>query len=96
MFLPKFKLPKINLSVKLISVFAFALLFGSQLPETVQSSCYAISLTLKSILLFVLPVVIFSCLFSCLLTFKGKKAIGFMLGLLVIVCISNYLSTLEF
>jgi len=94
MFFLKFKLPKINLSVQLISVFAFALLFGSWLPETVQSSCYAISLTLKSILLFILPVVIFSCLFSCLLTFKGKKAIGFMLALLAIVSISNYLATL--
>ncbi|HXH55621.1 MAG TPA: cation:dicarboxylase symporter family transporter [Gammaproteobacteria bacterium] len=94
MFFLKFKLPKINLSIQLVSVLVFALLFGSWLPETVQSSCYAISLTLKSILSFVLPAVIFSCLFSCLLTFKGKKAIGFMLGLLVIVCISNYLSTL--
>lgn len=94
MFSLKFKLPKINLSVKLISIFVFALLFGSILPETVQSFCYAISLTLKSILLFVLPIVIFSCLFSCLLTFRGKKAIGFMVGLFLIVCVSNYVSTM--
>jgi Na+/H+-dicarboxylate symporter len=89
-----FRLPKVNLSVKLIGIFAFALLFGNILPQTIQSFFYAISLTLKSILLFVLPVVIFSCLFSCLLAFRGKKAIGFMLGLFAIVCISNFLSTL--
>ncbi len=94
MFGLKLKLPKINLSVKLVGIFAFALLFGNILPESLQSFCYAISLSLKSILLFVLPVVIFSCLFSCLLTFRGKKAIGFMLGLFAIVCISNYVSTL--
>lgn len=94
MFALKLKLPKINLSVKLISIFVFALLFGSILPESVQSFCYAISLTLKNILLFVLPVVIFSCLFSCLLTFRGKKAIGFMVSLFLIVCISNYVSTM--
>lgn len=89
-----FKLPKFNLSFKLLIVLASALLFGNYLPANLQSALYAISLNLKGLLLFVLPAVIFSCLFSCLLSFRGGKAIGFMLILFGIVCLSNFISTL--
>jgi len=88
------KLAKINISVQLLIVLCAALLFGPFMPESLQSFFYAISLTLKGFLLFVLPAIIFSCLFSCLLTFRGGKALGFMLVLFVVVCLSNYLATL--
>lgn len=87
------KILKPNLSLNLLGILAGALLFGHLLPDTVQSGLYAISLSLKEILLFALPLVIFSCLFSCLLGFRGK-AIGFMVAIFGIVCLSNYLSTL--
>lgn len=89
-----FAFPKINLSVKLIGIIAFAMLFGHLLPESTQAFLYAISLTLKEGLLFVLPIIIFSCLFSCLFTFQGSKAVGFMLVLFIAICLSNYISTM--
>ncbi len=85
---------KLGLSSQLLLVVTCVFLFGHLLPETIQSCLYALSLSLKSLLLFFLPLIIFSCLFSCLLTFQGKKAIGFMLVLFVMVCFSTYLSTL--
>ncbi len=90
----KLKLPKFNLSLQLLVILIGALLFGSFLPESLQALLYTISLNLKNLLLFILPAVIFSCLFSCLLTFRGASAIGFMLILFSIVFVSNYLSTL--
>lgn len=88
------RIPKVNLSVKLILILIGAVFLGGFVPENIKSIAYAISLTLKGLLLFVLPAIIFSCLFSCLLAFRGTKAIGFMLGLFLIVCLSNYVSTL--
>ncbi len=88
------KFLKWNLSVKLLVILISTLLFGHWLPQNLQSILYAISLTLKEILLFVLPVIIFSYLFSSLLTLQSKKAIVFMLFLFGAVCISNYISTL--
>lgn len=88
------RFPKVNLSVKLLLILVGALVFGNFLPEIVKAFFYAISLSLKEILLFVLPAIIFSGLFSCLLSFQGNKAIGVVLGLFAIVCVSNYLSTL--
>ena len=39
------------------------LLFGDYLPESTQAIIYAISLTIKSIIVFLLPLVIFGLLF---------------------------------
>ncbi len=88
------KVFKLNLSLQLLAVVFAALFFGNALSETTQAFFYAVSVSLKNILLFILPAVIFSCLFSCLLTFRGRRAVGFMLILFAIVCLSNYLSTL--
>lgn len=88
------KLLDLKLSLHLIGTIFLALLCGSFLPESLQSTFYALSVTLKNFLLFLLPVVIFSCVFSCLLAFRGRKAISLMLGIFVVVCASNYLSTL--
>jgi len=70
------------------------LLFGDLLPYSVKAAFYSISLTLKSLLLFVLPFIVFSCLFSSLLTISGGKALRFILVLFTVVCLSNYMSTL--
>jgi len=89
-----FKFPKLNISVQLLIILFGTIAFGHFIPEIFQSFFYAMSITLKDFLLFVLPAVIFSCLFSCLLTFRGGKAVGFMLLLFFIVCVSNYAATL--
>lgn len=88
------KLSDLKLSIQLLSTLFAALVFGSFLPESLQATFYAISISLKEILLFVLPIIIFSCVFSCLLALRGGRAIGLMGGLFAIVCLSNYCSTL--
>ncbi len=89
-----FKFPTINLSIRLLLVLIGTVFFGSFLPESVKSLAFAISITLKGLLLFVLPAIIFSCLFSCLLAFRGRQAIGFMVILFTVVFLSNYAATL--
>lgn len=88
-------LPKnLATSTQLLIVLVGTLLFGDLLPTTVQATFYSISLTLKALLLFVLPFIVFSYLFSSILIVSGIKALRFILFLVVLVCISNYISTL--
>lgn len=89
----KFKLPNINLSVQLAGLFLVALFFGNVIPTPIKSIIYALSLTIKEILLFILPLIIFSCLFHSLLANKGK-VLKFIAILLSVICFSNFISIL--
>jgi Na+/H+-dicarboxylate symporter len=85
---------KFTTPIQITIVLACVILFGNALPKTVQAFFYAISLTLKDLLLFALPILIFSCSFLSLSTVKNKKSIGLILVIvLIIVCISNYVAT---
>jgi Na+/H+-dicarboxylate symporter len=86
-----FKWPKINLSVQLALLFAGVLFFGNLIPLQVKSAIFACSLTLKEILLFVLPFIIFICLFSSMVANQGR-ALRFVLILFITVSVSNFLS----
>lgn len=76
--------------MKLVIVIAFAFFFGDMLGTEVKSIVYAVSLSLKELLLLALPFVIFSCLFSCVLSFHNQ-AIWFLAAIFGAVFISNYL-----
>jgi Na+/serine symporter len=82
------KLPRINLAVRLILILIAVFLFGDYLPLEIQRLLYAISLSLKEVILFVLPVIIFSSLFSCLLSFH-EGAIKFVIAIFAGVFFSN-------
>jgi Na+/H+-dicarboxylate symporter len=86
-----FRLPKINLTIQLIAIIVIIALFHNAFNPTVEAALYATSLTLKEILVFVLPIIIFSCIYSCMLSFKNK-AITFMVLVLVGVFVSNFTS----
>lgn len=88
------RLPKTSLSIRLMGVLVIALCAGPWVPLSIKSFLYASSLTLKELLLFVLPAIIFSCLFSCLLSFQGSKALKFVFTLFALVCVSNFTSVL--
>jgi hypothetical protein len=81
-----------NLSVQLLLVVLSVYLWGDFLNEPLKAGFYSISLSLKAILLFVLPVIIFSCLFSCMLAFKDR-AFTLILLLFAALSISNFAST---
>lgn len=62
------------------------------IPQDSQSIIYAISLTLKSLIIFILPFLIFGLLFKTAVQL-AQKATSLILFLLAFVCISNFLST---
>jgi hypothetical protein len=86
LFSSHFKMPAL-----LGAILLFSLTLGNLVPVEIKSSLYAISLSIKEALVFVLPFLIFSFLFSSMSTLK-KESILFVLLLLPIVCLSNFLS----
>ncbi len=82
-----------NTSVSLILVITFALVFGDQLPPQITAFFYSLSVSIKEILIALLPLIIFTYLASCILSLK-QGAMVFIAILLVMVLISNFLSIL--
>jgi Na+/H+-dicarboxylate symporter len=80
----QFKLPLILLSVLVLPYF-----FGPFVPVELKSVLYAASLTMKSLLEFILPFIIFSFLFLCLISL-GNGVISFILLLVGLVFVSNF------
>lgn len=81
-----------NLSVQLLLIVLNVYLWGDFLNDPLKAGFYSISLSLKSILLFFLPVIIFSCLFSCMLAFKDR-AFTFIFLVFIALSLSNFVST---
>ena len=79
--------------VQLAIIFFFCLFLGKYMPLGFKELAYTISLAIKDILLFVLPFVIFSYLFSCILAFE-RGVLLFIVALVTAICASNFLSTL--
>lgn len=84
---------RLKLPIKLILLITGVLFFGNYLSLDVKQFCFAVSLSLKAILEFLLPIIIFSYLSSCILSFK-KGVLTFVVVLLTTVFISNFLATL--
>lgn len=82
------KMPFVLLAMIVSIILAYPIL-----PITFQSIAYGMSLSLKSIILFTLPFLIFSLLF-CTAIQIAKKASKLILGALLAICLSNLLSTL--
>lgn len=80
-----------SLPVQVLLIVGFITLFGAYIPLAVKECLYGISLTMKEILVFILPVVIFSYLASCILSFeKGAGVLAFIGILLVSIFVSNF------
>jgi Na+/H+-dicarboxylate symporter len=77
----------------LLALLCGVLVGGHLIPLEVKQHLLSISLLLKSILLLVLPFIIFIYIFSCLTSFEGN--VFLFIGLLMAaVCFSNFLSTM--
>ncbi len=76
----------------LLAVILSIIMLSPVMPESLQAFLYAISLSIKSILLFVLPIVIFSLLFKTAVEL-AHQATKLILLILIAVCFSNFLST---
>lgn len=83
-FIKKVKLPLLLLAILVLPQF-----LGSYVPQEIKSISFALSLSMKSVLEFLLPFIIFSFIFSCLSNFQ-KGAIFFVVMLVGCVFVSNF------
>ncbi|OIO58681.1 MAG: transporter [Verrucomicrobia bacterium CG_4_10_14_3_um_filter_43_23] len=84
---------KLGLPLKLAIIVIACFLFGDFITPTIKSFFYSISLTIKDLLIFVLPLIVFSYIFSCILSLKQRSWV-FVGLILVALTASNFFSTL--
>jgi Na+/H+-dicarboxylate symporter len=82
----------LNMPLLLLGIITSIIALDSWIPLTVKSILYAISLSIKSIIIFLLPLIIFALLFKVAVKFarNATKVIALIFGSVII---SNYLST---
>ena len=83
---------ELKLPLLLIAETILCLSFGHLVPESVKSGFYALSLTIKEILLFGLPFLIFAFISASLANLK-KGALSFIIIAFSLVVLSNFLGT---
>jgi Na+/H+-dicarboxylate symporter len=81
------KMPLLLIAIILIIVF-----LGQYIPLEVQQFLYAVSLFIKSLIIFLLPIIIFSLLFKAALCL-ASSATRVILLIFIAVCFSNFIST---
>ncbi len=77
----------------LLALIALAGIVNPYLPLALKSVFYAVSLSLKSIIIFILPFLIFGLLFKTAVQLS-KQASKIVLLILAAICLSNFLSTM--
>lgn len=85
------KLWQFKLPITLLVIILFAILIGPLLPDALQSLLYAISLSLKELLVFALPFIVFSLMLTSIVHLK-QGAIRLILLLIPLMCLSNFIS----
>ncbi|MBS0290677.1 MAG: cation:dicarboxylase symporter family transporter [Proteobacteria bacterium] len=81
-------LKKIGLPLLLFLILIIPLFIGPYIPTSIKAFLYSISLSIKSGLLFILPIIIFSFIFSSLLNLKSG-VISFIVCLVLMIFLSN-------
>jgi Na+/H+-dicarboxylate symporter len=69
------------------------MLFGDVLPEALKSLLLTISLSIKALLLFFLPIIVFSLVFHAFSYLTGN-IFGFAALLISLICLSNFLGVI--
>ncbi len=77
----------------LLAIIALAWVSNQWIPLPLKSFLYAVSLSLKSLIVFVLPFLVFGLLFKTAVQLS-KKASRMIVGLLLMICVSNFISTM--
>lgn len=77
----------------LLSIIIFISIFSPIIPLPLQSLLYAVSLSVKSVIIFILPFVIFGLMFKTAVQLS-KGASIFIIVLLAAICVSNFFSTM--
>ena len=84
----KVVLKRVGLPIFLFLILVLPLYFGPFIPPEAKAVLYSISLSMKAILLFILPFIIFSFIFSSILNLKSGVFL-FVLSLVSLVFLSN-------
>ncbi|WP_408067854.1 cation:dicarboxylate symporter family transporter [Wolbachia pipientis] len=77
----------------LLAVITLVIFFGHLVPMEVKAFLYSISLSIKEILLFIMPFIVFALIFSSVNNLK-QSAIKFILLLIIMIFLSNLASSL--
>ncbi len=81
-----------RLPLLLLLIVIFSLVFHVYIPISVQSFLYALSLSVKELLLFFIPFFVFFFIFNSVVKLQGNAVKLFSL-IVAMVCISNFFST---
>ncbi|MDR1474902.1 MAG: dicarboxylate/amino acid:cation symporter [Holosporales bacterium] len=84
---------KILMPVTFLTALLLAVLFGELLPDCARSFFYALSLFIKECMIFALPLVIFSLIFTSVKKI-GIGSVKFLLLVIPLISCSNFLNTL--
>ena len=76
-----------------IAILLLVLFAGKHTPLNAKSFFYAISLSIQSLLMAILPFLIFTFLFNSIASFK-KNAVIFLLLVMFCICLSNFTYTM--
>ncbi|MBQ2174934.1 MAG: hypothetical protein II453_07695, partial [Alphaproteobacteria bacterium] len=79
----------LNLPFLVLGLFVSVLIFGDSVSLLVKEQAYAISLFLKDVIVFVLPLIIFSFVLNGILSLKNES-VKVVLCLIPLVCLSNF------
>jgi len=82
-----------KMPIILLALIAFIMLVDRLIPVGIKSAIYALSLSVKSAIIFILPAIIFMLLFKTIVQLSSR-ATKLILLILVGVCCSNFLTTL--
>jgi len=82
-----------NMPLILLVLILSIVTLGNWIPSSLQSVLYALSLSIKSCIVFALPLVVFGLLFKTTVNF-AEKASKLVFLILVFICCSNFISTL--
>lgn len=78
-----------GLIIKLVLSIGLIMLFGDYVPESIQRAFFTASIFMKETLVFFMPLIVFSFIFSCLSAFQ-KRAPLIIVMILTFVVISNF------
>lgn len=81
---------RFKLLIILLGVLAITIIFGNLVPIATKSFFYAISLSMKNIIVFLLPLIIFIFLWSSLIALQNQAG-KFVILLIILVTISNFI-----
>ncbi len=79
----------LSLPYVVLTLFIVVLLFGNSISLDIKTHAYAISLMLKDMIVFVLPLIIFSFVSNGLMNLKNES-VKVILCLVPLVCLSNF------